>query len=105
MCTAGAGQQTATIKTTTTKEQEDKARAAAGLPPAKPNASAAGYVENEQKNQDPNNPLGFSVAPPADAPDLTSKVVQQKKAAQALMLLSGRGRAYAFGPGALSGKG
>jgi hypothetical protein len=24
MCTAGAGQQTATIKTTTTKEQEDK---------------------------------------------------------------------------------
>jgi hypothetical protein len=62
-------------------------------------------VADEQSKQDPNNPLGFSVMPPADAPDLTSQVVKQRKAAQALMLLSGRGRAYAFGPGALSGGG
>ncbi len=42
------------------------------------------------------NNFGFSAIPPADAPDLTDKVVRSKRLAQALQLTAGRGRKQSF---------
>ncbi len=56
--------------------------------------SNAGYFAGPTDSA--GNPVGGG-APPADAPDLTDKLVRQKRAAQALMVLSGRGRASTMG--------
>lgn len=137
MGTGCAGESTATIGGNTTKKQDDAAREqkrrheaqAAGIDPDAPygrwgdgspkdapdylspgykpptGQTAADY--NTANKPDPNNPLGFSVAPPPESPDLTSQAVKQRKASQTLLLLAGRGRRQTFageniGPGALS---
>lgn len=106
MGSACGGQATATVKGNTKLEDEKNRRAAIGAPEATPTNSAAAYVKNEVDTRDPNNPLGFSVAPPPAAPDATDKALQTRRASQALLLLAGRGRRQAFlgqgyGPSAL----
>jgi hypothetical protein len=93
MGSACAGQSTATVTGNTTKKQEDAARAEAGLPEAKPTESAAAYVA---KNGPVGRGSGFSIMPPAEAPDVTDKVLKAKRMATALKMLSGRGRKAAF---------
>jgi hypothetical protein len=103
---AGGGYSDATIKSNTTPQQDAEQAKKVGAPAPAPETSAATYVQNEVDNRDPNNPLGFSVAPPAAAPDLTDAALKQRRASQALSLLAGRGRRQAFlgqgyGPSAL----
>jgi hypothetical protein len=45
-------------------EQKDNAAGA--------NGTAAQYVAKQNANIDPNNPIGFGITPPPDAPDFTS---------------------------------
>lgn len=91
--------------------EKDKNRAwATGKAPPTPSTSAAAYMQKYLQERDPKNPLGFSVAPPPNAPDFTDGALKQRRAAQSLMLLSGRGRRQAFlgqgyGPSALGGIG
>lgn len=42
------------------------------------------------------NNFGFSVLPPKDSPDITDQAVRARRMAQALQLLSGRGRKQSF---------
>lgn len=110
MGSACGGASEATVSGGSTLEQEKKNREAVGAPAPAPTNSAAAAVDDALKKRDPNNPLGFSVAPPAAPPDLTSQAAQQRRASQALLLLAGRGRRQAFlgqgyGPSALSAGG
>jgi hypothetical protein len=99
MGTSCAGVSTATVGGTTSLKKDNAAGA---------NGTASQYVAKQNANIDPNNPIGFGITPPPDAPDFTSMALKQRRAAQSLQLLSGRGRAqsflggYASGPGALS---
>lgn len=122
MGSACSGESVATVSGTSTPKQEERERKAkldtlqeptrdelAGnyLPGSEAEArvkawqqahapTSGQYVQNYLDNRDEKNPLGFSVAPPPESPDLTSQAVKMRRASQTMQLLSGRGRRSAF---------
>lgn len=106
-CATGATEVKVKGNTTATQDQNARWQKKGDTAAPTPSNSAASYVDTEVANRDPNNPLGFSVAPPANSPDLTDKTLKMRKASQMLQLLAGRGRRQAFlgagyGPSALT---
>lgn len=98
MGSACGGQATATVKGNTTAEQDHNTRWAKGKGTEAPTPanSAAAYVDDDKAKRDPNNPLGFTVAPPAKAEGIDGEAAQMRRAAQRLLGLAGRGRREAF---------
>lgn len=83
------------VDKTQTPEQQQAQKIADTMykPPA--SMTAADYVRMNGTTAD--DPMrGFTVKPPADAPDVTSQALQARKAAQALAILNGRGRKQSF---------
>jgi hypothetical protein len=104
-CKGFGGYSEVSVSGQTTLEQEKKIREASGAPAPTPSNSAAAYVQDQRDKRDPKNLLGFSVAPPPAAPDLTEQALKARRTSQMMQLLSGRGRRQAFmggyGPSAL----
>ncbi len=97
MCT-GSANSDATIKSNTTPEQDKASRAkAVHVDPTgaskTPTGTANSYIDQANQLQ------GFDIAPPPDSPDITDKLVRQRRAAAASQLMLGRGRAQSFSQG------